>query len=260
MSENNSPLSITSLSVKIGPEKILDNINIADIAVSQITAFAGPNGAGKSTLLKAMAGVVSAAGAVNWLDENLLDKTIEQRSRIIGYMPQTINSASQLTVLESLIASLHFMTPEIPRHICEENAITTLEEVGLLRLAMKPIVQLSGGERQLTSLAQSLVRDPKILLLDEPTSALDLRHQIEVMTILRKLADKGKIVVTVLHDLTLAANWSDKLVFIADGKIVTVGCPLDVLTSTLLADIYGIKADVDYSTTGNAHLNIHGIL
>lgn len=260
MSEDNKALAITSLGVKIGREKILDNINIADLAVAHITAFAGPNGAGKSTLLKAIAGVVPAIGNVDWLGENLLGKTIEQRSHIIGYMPQTINSASQLTVLESLVASLRFMAPELSRHLCEENAINTLEELGLLRLAMKPITELSGGERQLTSLAQSLVRDPKILLLDEPTSALDLRHQIEVMTILRKLADNGKIVITVLHDLTLAANWADKLVFIAHGKVVTAGHPQDVLTPCLLAEIYGIKADVDYSKTGKAHLNIHGII
>lgn len=260
MSETCKTLSIKALSVKIGREQILDNIDITGIAAKQIVAFAGPNGAGKSTLLKAIAGIVSAKGIVSWNDENILEQSLELRSRIIGYMPQTINSTSQLTVLESLIASLHFIAPEIPLRLCESRAIDTLSELGLLHLAMKQTAQLSGGERQLTSLAQSLVREPQILLLDEPTSALDLRHQVAVMTILRKLSDKGKVVIVVLHDLVLAANWSDKLVFIADGKAAVIGKPKDVLTPALLQEVYGVKADIEYSKQGKAYLNIHGLV
>lgn len=260
MSETCKTLSIKALSVKIGREQILDNIDITDIAAKQIVAFAGPNGAGKSTLLKAIAGIISAKGIVSWNDENILEQSLELRSRIIGYMPQTINSTSQLTVLESLIASLHFIAPEIPLRLCESRAIDTLSELGLLHLAMKQTAQLSGGERQLTSLAQSLVREPQILLLDEPTSALDLRHQVAVMTILRKLSDKGKVVIVVLHDLVLAANWSDKLVFIADGKAAVIGTPKDVLTPALLQEVYGVKADIEYSKQGKAYLNIHGLV
>jgi iron complex transport system ATP-binding protein len=129
-----------------------------------------------------------------------------------------------------------------------------------LSFAASPLNELSGGQRQLAVLAQSLVRDPKILLLDEPTSALDLRHQVEVMTVLHAIArDDGCIVVLVLHDLALAAKWADRFVVLQDGRVAASGLTPEVLTPDVVRAIYGVEAEIRWTGTRGPQINILGL-
>lgn len=124
------------------------------------------------------------------------------------------------------------------------QAAAVLDRLGLTALARTRLDRLSGGQRQLTSLAQALVRRRGLLLLDEPLSALDLRHQHAVLTVLRRLAAYGLIVVAVLHDLSLAATWADRVVLIHGGGVAADGPPERAVIAATLAEVYGVAATV----------------
>lgn len=252
-----SALSVREFHVHYGHDKIIDGVNLLDIQSGKLTVITGSNGAGKSTLLRAMSGLTRAKGTVEWNGCDLLTIGAHARSKLIGFMPQSITASKGLTVLESVIIASQTLTSAISTAKHEELALSTLERVGILNLAMKNLSSLSGGQRQLASLAQSLVRKPKILLLDEPTSALDLRYQMEVMALLKSVTLSGCIVILVLHDLILASNWADHLFFLHGGHIVGAGHPKEVLTSSLLEQIYGVKTSIARTAEGTEHLVIH---
>ena len=138
-------------------------------------------------------------------------------------MPQTLPQRVALTVLEAVIAALRaspLADRDRPADERATRAVAVLERVGIADLALEPLDHLSGGQRQLASLAQAIVREPAVLLLDEPTSALDLRHQVVVMTLVREFAAEGRIVIVVVHDLSLAARWADQVVVLEQGRAV----------------------------------------
>ncbi len=252
-------LNVRGIGVHYGGALILDSVDLPPVKAGAITAFAGPNGAGKSTLLRAIAGMVKAQGEAHFSGQDLMRLSVPERGRILGFMPQGLDGASRLTVLEAIIASLRVFSPGLPLSACHEKALAVMEQVGILDFALRPLNRLSGGQRQLASLAQSLVRQPRILLLDEPTSALDLRHQIEVMSILRDVARAGCMVLVVLHDLALVANWADEVVFLQDGRVAASGAPLEVMTPELLRNIYGVHALVGRGGDDHAFVTVTGL-
>ncbi|MEJ2623557.1 MAG: ABC transporter ATP-binding protein [Pseudolabrys sp.] len=252
-------LSVRGLTVRYGSETVLASVDLPDIRPGGVTAFAGPNGAGKSTLLRAIAGMVRATGEVSYLGRNLLTIGARERANAVGFMPQGVVGTNGLTVLDSIVASLRLFAPAMPSVQCRDAVLSTLDRMGIINLAMRPLGQLSGGQRQLASLSQSLVREPKILLLDEPTSALDLRHQVEVMSVLKSVAQDNRIVVVVLHDLSLAANWADQLIFLHDGRVAGDGKPADVLTPDLLRRVYGVNGSIDRTPDGKSYLAVDGL-
>lgn len=242
-----STFQVKNLSAGYPNKKIFKNFNINGIPNGSIVALVGPNAAGKSTLLKSIASLLKVEGEIVYKEQNLLKDTLAQRAKVIGYMPQHQRNEVQLTVVESLVTSLKVNPldhndglPEI-----REKAFDLLEKIGLMHIALEPLSNLSGGQRQMASLAQALVRQPEILLLDEPTSALDLHHQVSVMKYLKDYAATGAIVIMVLHDLNLAARWSDYLVVLSKGEIYGYGPAKDVLTPTMLKDVYHVDARVE---------------
>lgn len=139
------------------------------------------------------------------------------------------------------------------------SGIDTLVLCGITDIALDPLDCLSGGQRQLCSLAQSLVSDPSILLLDEPTSALDLRHQATVMGVVRELAAAGKIVICVLHDLSQAARWADSIVVLNHGALYLHGAPDEAVTPQMLSEVYAVEARVE-SLHGHLHVVVQGAI
>lgn len=243
-------LSIRNVSIRYGKRVVIRDLTLPDLPAGQVTVLAGPNAAGKSTLLRAVAQLGPHAGRITLDDADLARLPGPQRARLVGFMPQSLPSGSSLVVLESIIAALR-AAGETPAAQADAQAMAVLDRLGIGALALNPLDQLSGGQRQLVSLAQAIVRNPRLLLLDEPTSALDLARQVRLLAELRRLAAEGRVVVAVLHDLALAAQWADRIVVLHQGGIHSDGPPAKVLTPAMLAEVYGVEARVERCSRGN---------
>ncbi len=243
MSAAAATLHIQDLHVHYRQRKVLCGVDLHDIRPGELVALAGPNAAGKSTLLKAIAGLVPASGQVRYGNDNWSGWSARKRVAHIGFMPQTSAETSNLTVLEATLVSLQCARTG-SRKDDELNALRTIEHLGIGELALRALHELSGGQRQLAALAQAVVRGSPILLLDEPVSALDLAHQWQVMNVARRLADEGRIVIVVLHDLALAAQWADRIAVLHRQRIHAFGRPNDIITDSLLREVWGVHARV----------------
>lgn len=237
-------LKVEGLSSGYRNRPVIREITLPPIKAGEITALVGPNAAGKSTLLRALAGLLPARGKVSLDDKSILDLSATARAEIIGFMPQSVPQGAGLTVLEGLLSALHVgRSPSRDQSV--EKATDVLLQLGIADIALEPLFRLSGGQRQLASLAQSIVREPLLLMLDEPTSALDLRHQFEVMSVVRDYVAKGRIAVVVLHDLTFAARWADNIIVMGNGGLKNAGPPAIAITPEMLASVYGVDCRIE---------------
>lgn len=252
-----SGLCVDDVSLRYGTRPILRGLSLPELHAGEVTVLAGPNAAGKSTLLRAIAQLAPYRGRITLDDEDLARMPIRRRARLVGVMPQALPSGSSLVVLESVIAALRAGSDAFAAQT-DAQAMAVLERLGIADLAMEPLDQLSGGQRQMVSLAQAIVRDPRVLLLDEPTSALDLARQVRLLGELRALAAEGRIVVAVLHDLAMAAQWADRIVMLHQGRLHSSGRPAAVLTPDLLAQVYGVRARVERCSRGRITVLIDG--
>lgn len=253
MTDQRNVLEIEGLSVGYGHRPVLRDLSIRPLRPGTITALVGPNAAGKSTLLRTIAGFLPADGIVRLGGDDLLAMDRTLRSSRLGFMPQAIPAGAALTVFESVIAALKAAPMaglEPSMATVKSRAIDVLDSLGIIRLGSYRLDALSGGQRQLASLAQSIARQPDLLLLDEPTSALDLRYQVQVMGRVRQIADEGRIVVAVMHDLSFAARWADEIIVLHDGRCDGQGPPADILTPAMLARVYGVSARVEICSRG----------
>lgn len=242
-------LTVRSLSTGYPGRPVIRDITLAPIRSGEVTALVGPNAAGKSTLLRALAGLLPARGEAMLGETDILHLPAKARADVVGFMPQTAPQAAGLTVLEGMLSALHLTgSPQTGSFL--DQAVDVLSRIGIADLALEPLHRLSGGQRQLASFAQSIVRQPKLLLLDEPTSALDLRHQFEVMNLVREYVREGRIAIVVLHDLTFAARWAENIVVMASGQLECVGVPSNAITPPMLASIYGVTARVERCSQG----------
>ncbi|NLQ17910.1 ABC transporter ATP-binding protein [Marinomonas sp. M1K-6] len=218
----------------------------------KVNVIIGPNGTGKSTLLKTLFGDIQAtSGEIKFKNDTLQRKQLSQWRQQFGYMPQDIRLDVELSALEVvLLGQLNTLGFRLEDHVIEE-ALNALDKIGLLHLANRPVNRLSGGQCQMILFAQALMRKPKILMLDEPVSALDLHFQHVLLDHLdTQTKDQGWITVMVLHDLNLAAQYADNLLVLKDGKLVASGHPNDILTPSLIKDVYNVHADVTKDATG----------
>lgn len=234
-------LRVSDLSVSYGRRRVVDGVTLPPIIRGQVTALIGPNGAGKSTVLKALAQLIASGGDMHFGDVDVRRLPPRQRAALIGYMPQALPQGTELMALESVIIALRAGGEASG---LERAAVSVLEQLGIVDLALASLDRLSGGERQLVSLAQAIARKPAMLFLDEPTSALDLAHVHQVMRLVQAIARAGAAVVIVLHDLALAAQWADQVIVFKSGGFHSAGPPRDVITPTMLADVYRFAASV----------------
>jgi len=243
---------IKEISVAYDGRTILDRIGMG-LEQGTFTALVGPNGTGKSTLLKSIAGLIPAKGQAA-----LAGRVLNQNEKLktVAYMPQDTGAQSSLTVLEVvLLGRLQSLGMRIGDDI-RAQAIAALGRFHLEALQDRPIGAISGGQRQLVFLAQSLFRAPKVLLLDEPTAALDLRHQLIVLDRIRATcADSGMIAMAAMHDLSLAARFADRIVFLNGGVICADGAPDKVLNPEILQQVYGVEAEVQQGQSGVLHVS-----
>lgn len=213
----------------------------------QLTVLLGANGCGKSTLLKVLAGQLPVEqGHVYLQDRALADWSANERARVLAYLPQHPSLHADLTVFD--LVRLGRFPHQSWRHQWQEedaNAVRdALLATGLTELADVPVATLSGGQQQRAWIAMTLAQQGDILLLDEPVNHLDLNHQIQMMDLVRQLANQGKTLIVVLHDLNLASRYADELVLLAEGRVLAQGNASRVLQPDLIASALGQQVRV----------------
>jgi iron complex transport system ATP-binding protein len=258
-----SGLIVQGLSAGYRGRRVVENLSLEPIARGQTVSLVGPNAAGKSTLLRAMAGLLPASGSVTLDGRELVGRPLGDLARHVTYMPQTLPQGVALSVLETVIGALRASPAgqALGAQDPAERAMEVLERIGIGPLAMRGIDQLSGGQRQLAALAQALVRSPELLLLDEPTSALDLHYQLRVLDLVRELAaERGMIVVIVLHDLQAAARASDQVVVLSQGRVVAQGSAAEAITPEILAEVYRVRSRIDSCERGSLRIMVDDVI
>lgn len=223
-----------------------------NIPHGKITSIIGPNGCGKSTVLKAVGRILKPKNGLIYLNgediHNLSTKAIAQAMAVL---PQTPTAPSGLTV-EELVAYGRFPHQKrFGRLTVEDNKIVkwAIEITKLTKLEHREVDTLSGGQRQRVWIAMALAQQTDLILLDEPTTYLDLSHQLEVLELLYSLnKNQGCTIVMVLHDLNLAARFSDYMIAIRDGEIIKEGTPEEVMTVPVLKEVFTIDAQIIHET------------
>lgn len=232
------------ITVTFDDKVVVDQVS-AGVTSGEIVGLIGPNGAGKTTLLRVLASLLTPdTGDVTIDDTSLLEISAKERARAVAYLPQGQNVEWPLSVMR--LVALGRLPHLNPWSNMQPQDLAAIEEAihaaDIDHLRDRTITTLSGGERARALLARAVAGQPDYLLIDEPTASLDPGHQLAVMKLLRDRAHAGVGVITVLHDLTLAARFCDRLVLMDQGKVVADAAPETVLTDENLAEVYGITA------------------
>jgi iron-chelate-transporting ATPase len=252
-------LEATSLDLGYRDRAVVFGAGI-ELRAGRVTALVGPNGSGKSTLLRALArlhrpeaGAVRLGTADGPVDALAMNR--REFARQVTMLAQSRPTPTGLTVGDVVGFGRHPHRgrwrggdPEGSAAVARAMAVTRVAD-----LAERPVDELSGGQLHRVWLASCLAQDAGVLLLDEPTTFLDLRFQVEMLDLVRDLADGGDVAIgVVLHDLDHAAAVSDEVVLLAGGRVRGCGPPADVLTAELLSEVYGIRIDVDHDPSTGA--------
>ena len=251
-------LSIRDLHTGYGKKKIIDGLTTPLLPRGKITALLGPNGSGKSTLLRALADLNPAHGVLSLNGGDLMTLIPAKRAQKVVYLPQSLPAGVHLHALESVIVARR--ASGYHQGNAEQEAYAILEKLGVAHLAMHFLDQLSGGQKQLIGLAQSLVRQPDLLLLDEPLSALDLNYQFHVMDIVaRETRLRNIVTVVVIHDINIALRHAEYAVMMKNGALVASGVPDEVVIPQNLATVYGVRGRVEHCSQGLPHVVVDGL-
>ena len=240
-------LHIQDLEVYFGRTCIIDGITLTAHS-GEVLGLIGPNGAGKSTLLRTAACLVPAArGQVMAGTEDVRALRHRPRAQLLSFLPQDTQVAANFRVhdLVALGRYAHLSRWSAPGPDDTRCVDAALERAGVTTFAQRRIGTLSGGQRQLVMLAKLLAQNARIALLDEPVSALDIAYQLQVMRLLRTLAEDGHTVVAVLHDLNLASRCCDRLALLHHGRLHGLGAPQEVLTTDSIGTVYGVRCRID---------------
>lgn len=236
-------ITVENLTFCYNKAPVLNNIN-KEIHKGEFVGLVGPNGSGKSTLIKCLLGILSPEQGKIKLDQEDI-KNIDRISiaRKIGYVPQERTTLSNTSVYDSILLG---RKPYIKWKVTQNDkkvVTNIISQLNLEYLAMKPVNSLSGGERQKVFIARALAQEPDILLLDEPTANLDIKHQLEVMQLLTRIAKKQYTIIAALHDLNLASQFCTDFIMLKAGNLFAFGGK-EVLEKSIIEKLYEVKIDM----------------
>ncbi len=236
---------------------ILDDISI-DLSPGQWIGILGPNGAGKSTLLRIMAGVLPAStGVVLFAGKAFGQWSSRARAKQLAFLPQRTDLSFPFQVREvvALGRAPHLERWQSEGREDEEIIQRAMQLTEVSQFADRQVTTLSGGEFQRVMLARALAQNPTFLLLDEPTTNLDMRHQFGLADVLTALVQQGVTVVSVLHDLNLAAAVCASVALLHTGRVYAAGTPRAVLTVDAIRAVYGVDVALgENPETGALHI------
>ncbi|MDO3703274.1 ABC transporter ATP-binding protein [Micromonospora sp. C28SCA-DRY-2] len=236
-----------------------DNVIVRDLSLDvphgQVVGLIGPNGSGKSTALRCIYRALRPSRGAVWIGpDDLSTLPLRRSARSVAALTQDGGTDLDFTVAETVALGraphLRGNQPlsDRERDLCRR----AMAQLDVLHLAGRGMLTLSGGERQRVFVARALVQEPQVLVLDEPTNHLDVRHQIELLSLLR---GSELTVLVVLHDLNLAAAACDRLAVLSQGRLVATGTPADVLTADLVRTVFGVAVSVvTHPLTGDPQL------
>jgi iron complex transport system ATP-binding protein len=222
------------------PRAALDGVSCR-VAASELVAVAGPNGSGKTTLVRALSGLVQPErGTVRVQGRALADWGRAELARVLGVVPQREEIAFPLRVEEAVMLGRYArLGPLAAPGVADRAAVrSALERCDAGTLALRSIDALSGGEWQRVRLARALAQEPAVLVLDEPTASLDVRHEMELLELIRRLVDQGLAGLVITHVLNLAARYADRILLLSEGRVVAEGAPRDVLVESTLSRVF----------------------
>ncbi len=239
-------LRLVGLTVRLGRRTVVDGVDL-QVETGSWTSIIGPNGAGKTSLLRAVAGLAPSTGTIELAGRDGRALGPRPRARLVALVPQQPLVPPGVTVVDYVVLG---RTPHLGlglnagRHDLEIVA-GVLADLGLTAFARRPVDQLSGGERQRVVVARALAQEASVLLLDEPTTALDLGRQQDVLELIDRLRrDRGLTVVSTLHDVGVAGQYSDHLMLLVEGRVQAAGTPGEVLQPDRLSAVYGAEVAV----------------
>lgn len=235
-------LSVRDLTLGYGSRIAVDHVSL-EVEPGEMVAIVGPNGSGKSTLLRGMSRLQRPMGGQVLLGEtDIHSMGSREVARILAILPQSADAGIDLTVRELTWRGRYPHQGVLQRATTADYEAVSwaMEAADAAELADRSLGSLSGGERQRAWIALALAQQPRVLLLDEPTSFLDVRHQVEVMQLLRKLNREGMTVVAALHDLFLAGRFADRVIAIRHGKLEFDGPPAEVFEPKGLERVFGV--------------------
>lgn len=254
----NEIIEISNLKFSYGKSAVLDGINIK-INRGSFVSIIGPNGSGKTTLLKNISGVLYPSyGSIKLFGKDIRSYKKKELAKYMAYVPQGTTIDFEFSVIDVVLMGrspyIGIFGSETVHDI--KIAENSMQMVNISNLKDKKITEISSGERQRVFIACALTQEPEVILLDEPVSNLDIQYQIQVLSLLKHLCIKQNMtVITVLHDINLACEYSDSVIILNRGRLEHIGHPDEVITEDNIkkvydTDIYMIKNPV----SGNPHI------
>ena len=236
-------LNVSGVTFEYDSRPVLEDVSLA-VDTDEILGVVGPNGAGKSTLLQTLNRILTPDASSIAVDGAPLESlSRDALAKTMGYVPQHDQDGFPATVFDTVLMGRKPYIDWSPRSEDIDRVRSIIDRLGLAELAMRDVQSLSGGQRQKVLIGRALAQDPEVLLLDEPTSDLDLYHQLDVLDVIREHVADGIAAVMAIHDLNMAARYSDKLVMLKDGQVYASGGP-EILTEANLEAVYEVEATV----------------
>lgn len=250
-------ISAEHVNIGINNKMIVKDLSL-EIPEGKVTAIIGPNGCGKSTTLKAISRIMPYSGKITFKGRDIKSFSHREFARCLAILTQSPQAPADLTVSDLVEMGRFPHRGFLGRGSSSEDSKHVewaLEQTNMSGMRHRLLSTLSGGERQRAWIAMALAQRPEVLFLDEPTTYLDICHQLEIMQLLARLnKELGLTVVMVVHELNHAIQYADFVAVIKAGSMVTSGVPKEVITSKLLADVFGVQADEVICSNGQRAL------